>query len=67
METYNFDYADGYKARATRRGSNVWTVIMTASNGDESPAYGTLVDAEQWMLRHYHGQATGHHMLCSCL
>jgi hypothetical protein len=66
-ENYTFRYEGGYTARAIETAPNVYAVTMTAPNGDESSAYPTVVDAEKWMLRHAHGQATGHHMLCGCI
>lgn len=65
-ENHTFDYADGYVAKAIETSPNTYAVTMYAPNGDESPVFTTVVEAEQWMLRHFHSEVTGHHMLCGC-
>jgi len=66
-ENYTFRYEGGYVAVAIETAPNEYAVTMFASNGDESSAFPTVVDAEQWMIRHQHGQATGHPMICRCI
>lgn len=64
-ENYTFTYADGYTARAIEIEPGAYAVTMYAPNGDEG-TFPSVREAEQWMLHHFHGQMTGHPMLCGC-
>ncbi|MFT4288129.1 hypothetical protein [Nocardioides sp.] len=65
--TYTLRYEGGYIAKATEVTSNAFHVIATASNGDTSPVWATVAQAERWIARHYHNRVTGHGFACACL
>lgn len=66
-ENYTFGYSDGYLAKAIETSPNIYAVTMYAPNGDESPTFSSVPEAERWMLRHFHREVTGHRIGCDCL